>query len=218
MRQRFLPADRQFPGGRKLNDRDRATLLHYYNENLRRYGYDPRSLGWLEGTQPGRFDVLAGIGDLEGCSVLDVGCGFGDFYGYLCRRGIHVDYTGLDLNPGFVEIAKGRHPEADFIIADFEEAGIRRRFDWAFESGIFNLRVSGHEAYVRKVLEKMYDASRYGFAADFLSDRGPRSAEMYHPRADELLGFCRRLSGRVRLRRDYKPTEFCVYVYRDGQP
>ncbi|MGA9141537.1 MAG: class I SAM-dependent methyltransferase [Methanocella sp.] len=199
-----------------MKDHDRAEVSHFFSESLRRYGYDPRSLGWIEGTQETRFRVLAAIGDLEGSSVLDVGCGFGDLYEYLCRNGISVDYTGVDMNPDFVEIARERHPDARFIVADFEEAKIDGRFDWAFESGVFNYKVSDHQAFVGNMVRKMFKAVRKGIAIDFLNNRGSFfSAGLYHPDPADLYHFCSKLSKRVVLRCDYKPTEFCVYLYRD---
>ena len=199
-----------------MKDRDRAEVSHFFNENLRQYGYDPRSLGWLPGTQEARFHVLTAIGDLEGCSVLDVGCGFGDMYGYLCRAGIDVDYTGVDLCPDFLEIARRRHPDACFVAADFEEAKIEGHFDWAFESGVFNYKVSGHEGFVRNMIRKMFQAAKRGIAVDFLNHRGGfLSNGLYHPKPADIYALCSKLSRRVTLRCDYKPTEFCVYVYRD---
>jgi SAM-dependent methyltransferase len=201
-----------------VRDRDRAEVSHFFSESLRKYGYDPRSLGWIPGTQRARFAVLAAIGDLDGCKVLDVGCGFGDLYEYLCRRGTRVDYTGVDLNPGFVEIARARHPDARFVVADFEDAKVDGRFDWAFGSGIFSFRVSDHEAFVGRMLRKMFDNARKGVAIDFLDGRcGPGSAALYHPDPADVYRMCSRLSRRVVLRCDYKPTEFCVYVYREAE-
>lgn len=205
-------------GMENMKDRDRTKVAHFFNENLRRYGYDPRSLGWIPGTQEARFRALTAIGDLEGCSVLDVGCGFGDLYGYLCRNGIDVDYTGIDLCPDFIDIARKRHPEANFIVADFEEAIISDRFDWAFESGVFNYRVSDHETWVWNMVRKMYRVATRGIAFDFLNRRGRiLSAGLYCPDPADIYAMCCRLSPRVVIRCDYKPAEFCVYLYRDTE-
>jgi len=199
-----------------MKDHDRADVSHFFSESLRRYGYDPRSLGWIEGTQDTRFRVLAAVGDLEGCSVLDVGCGFGDLYEYLYREGIKVDYTGVDLNPEFVDIARQRHPDARFIVADFEDSKISGRFDWVVESGVFNYMISDHQTFVGNMVRKMFKAARKGIAIDFLNNNGSFfSSGLYHPDPADLYRFCSKLSKRVVLRCDYKPTEFCVYVYKD---
>ena len=200
-----------------MREQDRKILRKFYRENYLQYGHDIKSLGWLEGTQEARFTVLTSIGDLDGSSILDVGCGFADLCGFLRDRGISVDYTGIDLNPEFIETAKALYPDATFIVGDFEETKIPGRFDWAFECGIFNLKVHEHRPFVENTLRKMFRMVSKGIAADFL---GPASyditGEMYHPDPLEMVRYCNRLSKRVVLRCDYKPTEFCVYVYKDA--
>jgi len=200
-----------------LKERDKKILTDFYQEHYRRHGYDPKSLGWIEGTQETRFSVLTAIGDLQGSSILDVGCGFADLYRFLKDRGIDVDYTGIDLNPEFIETAQELYPDTRLIVGDFEDMKISGRFDWAFESGIFNLRVKQHQPFVENTLRKMFKMASRGVAADFL---GPSPSdcvihEMYHSDPLEMIRFCNELSQRVVLRCDYKPTEFCVYVYKD---
>jgi hypothetical protein len=117
-----------------------------------------------------------------------------------------------------LDIARQRHPKANFIAADFEEATVGGRFDWAFESGVFNYKVSGHETFVRNIIRKMFRAATRGIAIDFLNRRGGViSAGLYHPDPADIYALCSKLSRRVTLRCDYKPTEFCVYVYRDSK-
>ncbi len=200
----------------KQSDRDRIS--EYYGEKLKTYGYDTRSLGWTPGGRKVRFDVQAGVGDVNGCSVLDVGCGFGDFYGYLRERGIQTDYTGIDINADFIAIAREKYPEAQFEIADFEERGIGRTFDWAFATGIFTIRLSDNETFVKKTLGLMFDCCRKGFAADFLRPMYGEGAndEYWRPQPEEIAKICRSFSRRYVLRCDYMADEFCVYVYKNA--
>jgi SAM-dependent methyltransferase len=165
-----------------LREQDRKILTDFYGKNFRQYGYDPKSLGWIEGTQEARFAVLTSIGDLSGSSVLDVGCGFAHLYGFLKERDIDVDYTGIDLNEEFIEVAKELYPDARLLVGDFEETKIAGRFDWAFESGIFNLKVKQHQPFVENTLRKMFKMASRGVAADFLSPaQFDFTGEMYHP-------------------------------------
>ena len=47
-------------------------------------------------------------------SVLDVGCGTGDFIPYLnCKH-----YTGLDIHENFITIARERFPHYEFVLGD----------------------------------------------------------------------------------------------------
>jgi hypothetical protein len=120
------------------------------------------------------------------------------------------------MNNDFLDIARLRHPDARFIAADFEDAKIDGKFDWVIESGIFNYKVSDHQAFVGNMVRKMFKTARKGIALDFLNNSGSFfSAGLYHPDPADLYRFCSKLSKRVVLRCDYKPTEFCVYVYKD---
>lgn len=72
-----------------MNDVDREGYRCRYAKRLTEFGYDPKTLGWNSGKQQERFQVLTSFVPPEACgSVLDVGCGFGDLYGFLLRKGI----------------------------------------------------------------------------------------------------------------------------------
>ena len=73
-----------------------AGRAGFFQLHVRLYGNDWRALGWQSRhTQYRRFAVLAEVGDLAHTRVLDVGCGLGDLYGYLCTQSIPVTYTGM---------------------------------------------------------------------------------------------------------------------------
>ncbi len=199
-----------------LNTRNAKREKTYYNSRFHIYGYDPRSLGWIVGYQETRFKNLTMIGDLNDCSILDVGCGFGDLYGYLSEQGIHVDYTGVDINRNFIKTAKEVYPDARFIEGDFEEIDIRGKYDWSFASGIFNLKIDDNRSFIEHTMRKMFKLSRKGIAADFL-DAGltSKGSGLYYQGPEAMLELCNELSDRVLMRHDYLPTDFCVYVYKD---
>ena len=92
--------DAPSPGPPQYNQQ---RVADFFRVHVRLYGNDWRALGWQSrGTQFRRFAVLAEIGSLAQTSVLDVGCGLGDLYGYLCTQNIWVTYTGYDLVPEMV--------------------------------------------------------------------------------------------------------------------
>jgi len=199
----------------EVKQSDREILSSYYGDKLRQFGHDTRSLGWIPGGRDVRFGALAGIGNLEGCRILDVGCGFGDLNGFLKRRGISVDYTGIDITPGFVEIATKAYPEARFVAGDFEGWDYAGECDWAFAAGVFTLRISDSEAFAQNVLRKMLGTSARGVAADFLMPTYSSGDAYWRPPPAEMLRYCRTLSRRVVLRCDYMADEYCIYIYRD---
>ena len=81
-----------------------------YSKRLFVHGKSPLSLGWSDQTQQWerftRFlDVIMRYS--KPYSVLDIGCGFGDFASFLeDRKAFPKFYTGLDINNDLLEVAR----------------------------------------------------------------------------------------------------------------
>lgn len=203
-----------------MNEEDKAEIVSRYRRRLQEFGTDIRSLA--SGTserQAVRFGVLVGIAELDGCSLLDVGCGHGDFYAYLMQHGVQVDYTGYDICPEFVEMAGARYPEARFELRDIQTDGIPHTFDFVFSSQTFNNRLQHEDNLdvMKDVLRRCYDASRRGVAVDMLTSYVDfREPHLYYYSPEEVFEFCKRqLTKRVTLRHDYPLFEFTVCLYPD---
>ena len=63
----------------------------------------------------------------QGRTVLDLGCGTGNSSYPFALRG--YDVTGLDASPDMLAIARGKLPEARFVLGDFSRLRLGRRFD-----------------------------------------------------------------------------------------
>ena len=72
-------------------------------------------------------------------SVIDLGCGFGDFFSFLRENGHLGRFTGYDIVPAMIEQARKLHGEASDrqwrVGAEPTEFA-----DYAIASGIFNVR------------------------------------------------------------------------------
>ena len=69
-------------------ERDQITK-DFVNKLVEKYGYSIKSLDYHSKTgQKTRFDIITQVGINDDCSLLDVGCGFGDYFNYLKQRGI----------------------------------------------------------------------------------------------------------------------------------
>ena len=61
----------------------------FFNKLVEKHGYSPKSLAYSgEKSQKIKFNIVTEVGIEDNCSVLDVGCGFGDYFNYLKQRGI----------------------------------------------------------------------------------------------------------------------------------
>jgi len=86
---------------------DTAAIFRYHRSLISEYGsVTTRALGWLapEGQQA-RFEVLAGIGDLNDHSVLDAGSGHADLYPFLKARYPRLRYFGVEQMTELLDVA-----------------------------------------------------------------------------------------------------------------
>jgi SAM-dependent methyltransferase len=204
-----------------MNDFDKELIIQRYADRFKQYGVDIKTLasGNRE-RQLLRFKIFSEIGKIDGHSVLDLGCGFGDFYQYLKDQGIQVDYTGIDICPPFIEACRQRFPEAHFKVADIQKDDLGRRFDYIVCSQVYNnkLQKENNEEVMRDVIRKGFALCDIAFAVDMITkyvDYQEEKLHYYSP--EEIFAFCKGLTKRVMLRHDYPLFEFMVCLYRDFQ-
>lgn len=129
-----------------MNENDHKRLLNFYEDAYLLYGDGSRSVHWSnEQTQNIRFEVLSAIGDLHKKKVLDVGSGLGDMYTYFLKKGIEVDYTGIDIVPIFIERSRVRFPEGTFMHGGANE--LTGWYDYILVSGSFNFTIENAQSY-----------------------------------------------------------------------
>jgi SAM-dependent methyltransferase len=204
---------------KKIARPDKDIHIAHHQGLLVQLGEDVRALGYSSTeSQQARYSAVSGIGSFDGKSVLDVGCGFGDFYGFLTQKGAQLkNYLGVDINPDMVAIANRRFPNASFEVKDILEDPIEARFDFVVAPGTFGLEIPDWENTVRKMITRMYELSQIGTAVTFLTmfTPGEKYADSHYADPVSMLDFVlRSLSARVILRHDYRPNDFAVYIYR----
>lgn len=193
-------------------------LLKYYSHLLTKHGYGPQAVGWgsRKGKQSLRFQILAEIGDLSNSSILDVGCGFGDLYGYLKYRKIKVKYLGVDINPALIKIGKQIYPKIKLETRDIERDRFERKFDWAIASGIASIATS--YPFIGRILSEMFRICKKGVAMNFLGGMVDfKTKDAFYADPEKIYSMTRSLSNRVVIRHDYTPYEFTLYVYKNNE-
>ena len=152
-------------------------------------------------------------------SILDIGCGFGDLFGYLKGLGWRGDYVGYDLCPELIEEGRKRFgPDgAQFECADFASSAADVRADVAVAIGIFNHKLHGDNwEFVQSTLKAMWGRTHVAVAADFLSATADKPHEhLFHVPASRVLDLGLSLSKRAVLKHDYMPFEFSMAVWHD---
>ncbi|MDX8549484.1 methyltransferase domain-containing protein [Methanospirillum sp. J.3.6.1-F.2.7.3] len=201
-----------------MNSSERDATIIRYSNRFKEFGYSPKTLGWSKNKEIIRHKIMSQIGVLDNHSVLDVGCGFGDLLKYFKNENIHIQYTGIDLNPDLVAIARDHHPEANFVIADFEDGFFDNKYDWILSSGIFNHKLDDNYQFITNVMRKMFEKCLKGFAADFLTSYVDfKEPNLFYAEPERVFSICKKFSKRIILRADYMPFENCIYCFKNDK-
>lgn len=198
----------------------KENILLYQNL-FKKHGYSPKSLGCDKGKQFLHYHQLSSEWNLEGSSILDVGCGFGDFNRYLKFLKIsNYIYTGIDIMNEFISQGNRLYsaPNVTFLTGDFLSYEFNQSFDYAIASGTFNLKIESIDGYdyIFKNMAKMFKLSKKAISIDFLSDKVDYSYKHnFNSSPEKILSMAYSLSKNIILKNNYFPYEFAVIVYKN---
>lgn len=123
--------------------------VDWYDENAERYATSLKEAAnspyhaYYE--KPAIYALLP---DLQGKTVLSLGCGSGEDSGYLKKQGA-ARSVGMDISKGLIAIAKKDHPECEFVVGDMEQL--------PFSDGEFDLVYSSFALHYLSTYEKAFN-------------------------------------------------------------
>ncbi len=201
----------------KLTPEAKQILVDNYRNLLFEHGTGPQVAHYTTvESQFMRFEELVKIGDLSGAKVLEVGCGIGDFYGFLNSKFSDLQYTGIDIVPEIIDVAKKRFPEISFECRDVLAEPLTEDYDYVLISGVFNNAIPQHTEFLQALTEESFKHCKIALGFNFISTyvNFSESAFAYH-NPMEVLQYCiDNLSKKVSLFHHYKRTDVCVFVYK----
>ena len=188
----------------------------YWDGRARSHLPDLEKLEWShEHTQQLRYDAFLLDHDLQGKSVLDLGCGLGHFYDHLVRRGIDVEYLGYDISPAMIRQCRARLPNLNFESGDFLSYWPDSRFDYSVAFGIHNICIASGWSILEQVTRHQFALSGIAAHVDLLSDRFTSfAAHIQAWSAEQVLTMALAITPHVALHHDYLETDFSVNLYR----
>ncbi len=196
-----------------MGDRKRIVREHY-EPLLAKYSRGYEILDWESlDSQIKRFGVLSDNVELSGKKVLDVGCGTGDFYGYLKKKGINIDYYGIDILGKMIERANLIYPDGRFFTGDiFEKSPFsKKQFDIIFCSGVFNLNMGDNYTFLKEALPVFFTHAKETVVFNLL-DPGHfvTTKKYYFFSHKEVLHLIRPYSDMVKTVTGYIPNDFTI--------
>jgi SAM-dependent methyltransferase len=149
----------------------------FYLNSFSKYNYDAKSLNWAsKENQILRFEKIyeAIKDDIKTATIVDVGCGFGDFYLFLKRKNtLPKKYIGIEILKEFADIAK-KNTSATIINADFLTL-TPPKATYYICSGALNT-LDKFESYL--FIQKALKYATKGFVFNFLY--GDKESDMYN--------------------------------------
>lgn len=211
---------------RQLYESLQGNVLERYQNRYYKEGETPKALGWgCREDQVERFRTLCKYNSFEGKTILDLGCGFGDFYGYLLDNHICCNYTGIDVIPEFIECCRKKYPDAEFlnkdIMLDTKDIPMA---DYVISIGTLNFKLQEIDNlnYTKSFMYKAFEKAKVKAIFDFLSTQltknYPKEDTVYYHNPKDVIDIVFGLSDNIELIHNYKPIpqkEFMVIISRE---
>ena len=205
-----------------MNKTDKQHLIESYNKTLALHG------ATAEGMQWGDMDALSTRYKVFGQmlrtqdtvpTVLDVGCGFGMFYGVMTRMMVKMKYTGYDINKRAIQIARKKYPDATFHTRDIENRNkaAPHTYENVIAIGVFNNKILDNTTWIKGMLRKMYERADICVLVDFRSiyTNTETKGDFHVAPCGIIQWVMDNISKRVVFRHDYASNEFMLCIYKE---
>ena len=191
----------------------KEKILGYYKPLIEHYSPDDtRYVSWLtENNQHLRFFQLIDNNDFSFSSVLDVGCGVGDFWEYLNKNHFNLkDYKGIDILDEMIDGAKSKFNNIEDKFECIDVFDYFDSHDYCVSNGTISVRIfkddEEQKSYGYNFLDKLHGLSNKAFAINFLSDytdERVKTNQLFYYAPELMYTYCKMNYGNVKLISDY---------------
>jgi len=213
----------------RLSEKQRLRIQQRHKTSIERWGYSPQALYWSSREiQQIRFQKLSELLPRnQACSILDIGCGFGDLKAYLEKQGFKITYQGIDLSQDMVNRARIQYPGIEVQQGDlFDFNPQDQQFDYVLLSGALNEVVEPRSEsstddqgrYAKAVIRRMFETCKKGVAFNLLDARQAwvqKRSDLQSFSPSEIENFCHGFASKVSWDDGYVDNDFTVFIYRD---
>jgi SAM-dependent methyltransferase len=200
-----------------LDPEDASRVIQRYQQRIAEHGATFASLNsGSEEKQAIRQWVHASALRGQRPSILEVGCGLGDFYRYLMTQGRNCSYHGYDIVPEYVAECQRVYPQAGFDVRNIFLNGIEGSYDTVVMSQVLNNRYqkSDNMLVMHRALELAYQHTRVSVSVDMLSTYVDfRNPDLFYYSPEDIFRMAKAIAPRVLIRHDYRAFEFCVQLF-----
>jgi len=193
-----------------------------YQAAITQHGDSLKSLYWASyKTAAQRYKELLVDVNLEGKTILDVGCGTGNLIPYLLAKCDNFSYRGIDIMSEFISQANTSYPGFNFAVADFWAKEYQETADIVVTCGTLNfaiLDIGKRKEMVKKMFEQSKVATIFNMAGQHpIKKPLSKSGLIGYTDALEILNYCFTLTSKVVFRHHYHPNDFTIVLFHPQQ-
>lgn len=166
-----------------------------------------------------RFAEIARFLPNRTASILDVGCGNGEFALFLNSHGHTGPYVGIDINDALLAEAKSYYPSLEFHNADIMAGEYTSQHDHVVASGVFNADFGQDIGYVFSFIEVMFNICTTSAIFNCITTHTSHvDKDAFYVDPALMLDFLlKNVSSCVELRHGIVPYNYTVAVHRPGE-
>lgn len=197
----------------------------FYNECCEFFG----DLGWAAScfidadAQFLSYKTISKYLVFDNASLLDVGCGQGDFLNFIYQNKLNdkiTRYKGIDVSDRMIEHASKKFSYKFFSQENFL-SDKKYDFDISIAVGTFNIRCFDEDQdqinYLKNNIKKMYESSKRSCALTILSYHGyeevKKDNRLFWYEPWEILQYCFSLTDSVIIDHASLPAEFILVLH-----
>jgi len=192
-------------------DPDEGYIMH----SSEVVGYDNRERQFTS------YGVIANTIGLS--SVLDFGCGRGDFKVFYAQRmeiePDQIDYTGIDINEVLINAGKELYPDIDIRVADWLNMPKDLKKEWCINVNSLNLRydrdlTKDNWEYFKASIKAMYECATSGVAVMLASDVPAIEDGLTNYNPGDVINWAQKEFGGVAIDHSYSTEMFTLIIYK----
>lgn len=192
------------------------SITTHFNQRISTYGASIQALQWQSHyNQQKRFSIIHDNLIKDGTTLLDLGCGCGDFYHYLRFYHSPLIYLGIDLSANMIVSAQRAYPKGNFRCSDIDSISKSHSFDIVIACGVFNLRLNNHLTYVKNQLDKMIQKAKKQIIFNVLSNKTnsfSRSKEFVYYTKDTIHSLIEHHKYNTTIIENYLPNDMTIII------
>lgn len=197
-------------------------MIKRYSDRFNKLGKNIKTLGWgSKEQQEYRFKqtLFSGV-EFDKKSILDIGCGFGDYLHFLIANSnqdsLVNSYFGFDINPDLIKEARKDIPkniDVDFDVVDIlNEKAKTPIANIGVMLGVLNFNLKdrvNNLDYSKQAITNAFSYVDETLIVDFLSSKltaeYPKEDFVYYHNPIDMLEFALTLTSNVKLIHNYMP-------------